>query len=1022
MSYNMTGADTVKCQWVNDFISNYRVGFCALQEHFKTVKTTNEWFNQQFSDFHSYVTPAFRLPGVDSGRGKGGLAQLATRQLEVGRARVGTSSPRLQAQILTFPTCNILWINGYMPCDPQLQSFDDTDLVSTLSEVESLVTTHTTCEVVWASDMNWDTSRDNHFTRTVAAALQRIGLTSVWEGREIDYTHIHTDGVSTSTIDHFLVSRGLLKLVEECGPVHQGDNLSRHSPILLSLRLGEMERQEVPEQPPPRRMPAWDRATTEELEEYRSVLEVRLQTIQCPASMSRCTNISCQVQSHSEVRDKLVLDILLAMVEVSYTTLPMTGRVGGKKGKKKVLPGWSAEVEPYRQQSNQAYRAWLAAGKPRQGEEFEAKLHHHAQFKHAVRRVKRAQQMHQARGLYQAAMEGDIELMKEMRRVKSGKVTVDELADNVDGETGATNVANQFRKVFETLYNSSDSSVEMEVVKERIQKLIHKENSKDEVKKVTAEVVKKAAMMMKPHKMDVSQGFSSDALLHAPDTLFDLLAAVFRDWLTHGTVTKSMLVCAFIPLLKGSKDPGCSDNYRAIAGSSLILKMFERCILLVWGDSLHSDSLQFGFKRRCSTSTATWLVQEVLQQYLNQGSRPVACVLDCSKAFDLAKFDLLFSRLLDKGLPAIVVRALVFSYQHQVAWIRWGRTCTSNQFTVKNGTRQGSVASPAFWSVYLDPLFSLLREAGVGCHLAGMFVGVVGYSDDLLLLAPSRDAAQMMLRTCEAFTRSSNIMFSTHEDPRKSKSKVLYVVGPRGGALPRPAPLILCGRPLPWVERADHLGHTLHQDGTMAQDCREKRAQFIDTSVKVREAFHFAHPMEQIQATEKYCTAVYGSNLWDLRSKEANMLVNAWRTGHKLAWGVPRSTHTYLVEEVLAPGLQHLQASIFHRFVTFFRGLLASPSQEVAVVARLAARDLRSNLGSNLEEVRRRTGLDPWTAGRWELRSALNREARREVPEEDSWRPVYLQKLLGNRVEAHYGADLEEEARLDGLIQSLVTN
>ena len=45
-----------------------------------------------------------------------------------------------------------------------------------------------------------------------------------------------------------------------------------------------------------------------------------------------------------------------------------------------------------------------------------------------MRRVKRAQQVHQARGLYQAALEGDIELMKEMRRVKSGKVTVDKLA------------------------------------------------------------------------------------------------------------------------------------------------------------------------------------------------------------------------------------------------------------------------------------------------------------------------------------------------------------------------------------------------------------------------------------------------------------------------------------------------------------------------------------------------------------------------------------------------------------------
>ena len=66
--------------------------------------------------------------------------------------------------------------------------------------------------------------------------------------------------------------------------------------------------------------------------------------------------------------------------------------------------------------------------------------------------------------------------------------------------------------------------------------------------------------------------------------------------------------------------------------------------------------------------------------------------------------------------------------------------------------------------------------------------------------------------------------------------------GPRGARLKRPVPLQLCGRPLPWVERAEHLGHALHQDGTMTQDTLEKRAQFIDTSVKIRESFHFAHP------------------------------------------------------------------------------------------------------------------------------------------------------------------------------------
>ena len=63
-----------------------------------------------------------------------------------------------------------------------------------------------------------------------------------------------------------------------------------------------------------------------------------------------------------------------------------------------------------------------------------------------------------------------------------------------------------------------------------------------------------------------------------------------------------------------------------------------------------------------------------------------------------------------------------------------------------------------------------------------MFVGVVGYADDLILLAPTRDAAKQMLKTCEEFTSTSNIKFSTDEDPRKSKSKAIYVVGLRGAS------------------------------------------------------------------------------------------------------------------------------------------------------------------------------------------------------------------------------------------------
>ena len=74
------------------------------------------------------------------------------------------------------------------------------------------------------------------------------------------------------------------------------------------------------------------------------------------------------------------------------------------------------------------------------------------------------------------------------------------------------------------------------------------------------------------------------------------------------------------------------------------------------------------------------------------------------------------------------------------------------------------------------------------------------------------------------------------------------------------------------------------KDGLTVKACREKWAQLIDSYVKIRESFAFAHPTEQILVVSKYCSAVYGSNLWDLESREAHIFTKAWKTGHKLAW------------------------------------------------------------------------------------------------------------------------------------------
>ena len=134
----------------------------------------------------------------------------------------------------------------------------------------------------------------------------------------------------------------------------------------------------------------------------------------------------------------------------------------------------------------------------------------------------------------------------------------------------------KFKEVYSNLYNSAPS--DMEKLKERI---LMNNDSLYEACKITGKIVKDAACKLKPGKSDITGCFTSDAISNGPDELFDALAVVFRSFLIHGTVTKSLLTCASLLLLKSMKDPSLTDSYRAIAASSLILKLFDNVILLL---------------------------------------------------------------------------------------------------------------------------------------------------------------------------------------------------------------------------------------------------------------------------------------------------------------------------------------------------------------------------------------------------------------------------------------------------------
>ena len=136
--------------------------------------------------------------------------------------------------------------------------------------------------------------------------------------------------------------------------------------------------------------------------------------------------------------------------------------------------------------------------------------------------------------------------------------------------------------------------------------------------------------------------------------------------------------------------------------------------------------------------------------------------------------------------------------------------------------------------------------------------------------------------------------------------------------------------------------------------------------------------------------------LWELDGEMVGQYSRAWNTCVKLTYGVPRSTHTYLVENLLAKNFLPVKTELMARFVNFFNSLVNSPSLEVQMMARMVRTNTRSTTARNLHLIQNESGLDSTNFTANDVRSSV---PRRPVPENQLWRISLLPKYLVQRKE-----------------------
>ena len=329
-------------------------------------------------------------------------------------------------------------------------------------------------------------------------------------------------------------------------------------------------------------------------------------------------------------------------------------------------------------------------------------------------------------------------------------------------------------------------------------------------------------------------------------------------------------------------------------------------------------------------------------------------------------------------------------YLLQSANVRWNGEF-SEAFPLHNGVKQGAVLSAILYCFYTNDLFKLLRRNKSGCTVQGHYLGILGYADDNLLLAPTKEALQKMLDICNKYANDHNLNFSTDANPEKSKTKCLIFSSNK--ITDYPEKLHLGNDRLPWVENGKHLGSILENIvNGMKKDILVKRAKYIEKNNELQQEFHFSHPDIQFEINRIYNSHFTGSSLWDLFCKESTMVENSWNVSFRTMYNLPRSTHRYFVEPI--SGKTHVKTILIKNFLSFISQIENSKKLASKALLTVIKNNVSTVTGSNLKNIMKLTNRETVK----EITVSDIKQLRyHPIPDEEEWRIGIVRDIIDIR-------------------------
>ena len=679
----------------------------------------------------------------------------------------------------------------------------------------------------------------------------------------------------------------------------------------------------------------WKAANDEHLAMYKETAEKVLRSIKLPIESIYCNNPDCKLSSHRSDINQFCQDIISKLVDSADDTLPK------HVNKKRHKPMWKQLVEPEKDKALFWHSIWCSAGRPTTGVLADIRRHTRSLYHKAIRDLSKQEHNLRLQRMATSVYESESRsLWSVVKKLRSNNSTSEA---SIDGSTASIDIADIFKCKYENLFNSNVSSdKEMDQIENDIMYKIKNGNCESHV--ISVQQVINGVNGLNKHKSDGDAGLFSNNLIFGPNRLYVYLSLLYSTVMIHGYMPDSLLLSTIVPIPKNTRgNLSSSDNYRGISLCSSITKLFELIIVDMHQCAFETSNLQFAFKGKHSTTMCTSVFKEVVSYYVKRDTDVYCCFLDATKAFDLIRFDKLFQILCSKPLPGLCLRVLLDMYKRQKIQIKWNDTF-SNKFSTSNGIRQGGIISPLLFNVYIDVLLTRLKNRNVGCFIGNMYVGCLGYADDVTLLAPSVSSLQNMLEVCNLYGKDYGLQYNCQKTvcmkmSQKNCNLVNYKVS-------------LDGTQLKWVQSVSFLGIFVSYNMDDTNEFIHKRGSFYSSVNSLLGNFRGVPRNILNVLFSHYCVSFYGSQSWDLRNKNINCVYRAYNKCLRVLWGLPYDSHTNIV--LYMAGSNHLSVIVAGRFVKMLLSMYQSDNILLKFLFDRCMSDVASFMGSNLSYLKKK--------------------------------------------------------------------